>query len=133
MQSFNLLMKRCILLLFTAVLLPGTQAGTIVIGGVPYGTSSDYVLSWKPTFEEYLSIEVGTKHNPPLNFSFITLTLSSAFNKIKERALDFIYTNPSLYSCLEVEESGGRFQIYFLQNIGMTFINCSASDRYSAK
>jgi hypothetical protein len=83
-----------------------SQINPIVVGGVPLGSSSSFVLSWKPTFEKYLFDTVGLKYDPPLNFSLIPLTLSNSFQMIDEGKVHFIYSNPSLYSCLETEYSG---------------------------
>jgi hypothetical protein len=78
----------------------------IIIGGVPLGSSSSFLKLWKPTFERYLFDTVGQQYDPPLNFSLIPLTLSNAFQMVDDGNVHFIYSNPSLYSCLEYEYSG---------------------------
>jgi hypothetical protein len=92
-----------------------SQINPIVVGGVPLGSSSSFLQSWQPTFEKYLFDTVGTLYNPPLNFSLIPLTLSNAFQMVNERRVQFIYSNPSLYSCLESEYSGKEFEFLCVQ------------------
>ena len=78
----------------------------VIIGGVPLGSSSDFLKLWQPTFEAYLSETVGIKYSPPLRFSLIVLTLSNAFDMVEAGKVNFVYSNPSLFSCLQSEYSG---------------------------
>jgi hypothetical protein len=78
----------------------------VIIGGVPLGSSSEFLRLWRPTFEAYLSEIVGIKYSPPIRFSLITLTLSTAFDMVEAGKVNFVYSNPSLFSCLEAEYSG---------------------------
>jgi hypothetical protein len=82
------------------------QSRTIKIGGVPLGSSDTFLSLWRPTFEDYLTNAVGSKQNPPVEFSLIAVSLDSAFDKIESGGLDFVYANPSLHSCLEAEFGG---------------------------
>ena len=80
--------------------------GAIVIGGVPLGSDDAFLTAWRPTFEQYLSNTVGRQYNPPVNFTLVALTLSTAFSSIEAGIVDFVFANPSLYSCLAERYSG---------------------------
>jgi hypothetical protein len=87
-----------------------TVAGhrVIKVAGVPIGPTNEFLLTWRPTFEQYLSDTVGKNHNPPLVFSLVSSTLSDVFDIVNAGKVHFVYSNPSLYSCLEAEFSGNR-------------------------
>jgi hypothetical protein len=78
----------------------------IIIGAVPIGSNEAFSTAWKPTFENYLTDTVGVKYNPPLNFTFVSLTTTALFDMAGSGNVDFIYSNPSVYACLESEYAG---------------------------
>ncbi len=104
----------------------------VVIGGVPLGSSSSFLKSWKPTFERYLLDTVGQAYDPPLNFSLIPLTLSNAFEMVKGGKVHFVYSNPSLYSCLESEYSGTQLrELFMLKSFDVLNSQCCQPFCYS--
>ncbi len=78
----------------------------IVVGAVPTSAEVEFLIEWRPTFEGFLNEEVGKHFIQPVSFSLVVLNLSSAFDAISEGTIDFIFANPSLYSCLDPEFSG---------------------------
>mmetsp|Transcript_23862 Transcript_23862/g.42288 ORF Transcript_23862/g.42288 Transcript_23862/m.42288 type:complete len:931 (-) Transcript_23862:188-2980(-) len=65
--------------------------------------SPSFYLRWPPTFQTYLTNVVGTKFTPPLNFTVEPLGFTTTFSKVENSELDFIFTNPSAFSCLDSE------------------------------
>jgi hypothetical protein len=80
----------------------------IVVGVVSTGEFSGTGLEtdWGPTFHTYLTETVGTFLNPPRNFSIAMMTIPMTFKMVEEKAIDFIFTTPSVFSCLETENAG---------------------------
>ena len=78
----------------------------IIVGGVPNSAEVEFLIAWRPTFERFLSEEVGRRFMQPVSFSLVVLNLSSVFDALSEGKVDFIFANPSLYSCLDPEFSG---------------------------
>ncbi len=77
----------------------------IFVGVMP--SSSSPLTAWKATFENYLTDIVGKKYDPPFNFSLVPLiSTTAAYEVVASGKVDFIYLNPSLYSCLESEHEG---------------------------
>jgi hypothetical protein len=95
----------CFIFIFS-ILECGLSSRTIKIGGVPLGSSDTFLSIWRPTFEDYLTNTVGSKQTPQVEFSLVAISLNSAFDKIENGELDFVYANPSLHSCLEAEFGG---------------------------
>ena len=99
----RIFLVRCLVL---GVSCSARDQGVVVVGGVPLGTSENFLSLWKPTFEKYLTDTVGSNRSPPLQFSLVPVSLTSIFDAVETGKLDFVYANPSLYSCLEAEYSG---------------------------
>ena len=78
----------------------------IIIGAVPASGDAEFKALWSPTFEAYLNNKIGNTSTPPVSFSLVILNLSTAFNAVQKHEIDFIFINPSLYSCLDLEYSG---------------------------
>ncbi len=78
----------------------------IVVGAVPTSAEAEFLAAWRPTFEAFLNEEVGKHFMQPVSFSLHVLNLSSVFDAVSEGKIDFIFANPSLYSCLDPEFSG---------------------------
>jgi hypothetical protein len=95
-----------IILGFASVIHASSGIDLVNIGGVPLESSAGFLTLWRPTFETYLSETVGIKYSPPLRFSLITLTLSTAFDMVEAGNVSFVFSNPSLFSCLQAEYSG---------------------------
>jgi hypothetical protein len=80
----------------------------IVVGIVSTGEFSGSSLDedWGPTFSTYLTETVGRFMTPPRNFSMYLMTIPMTFKMVEEKAIDFIFTTPSVFSCLESENAG---------------------------
>ena len=89
----------------------------LVVGAVPTISEADFKTLWRPTFETFLNQEVGSTFAPPVSFSLVVLNLSSAFDAVSKNEIDFIFVNPSLYSCLDLEFSGDlcSFHLHILR------------------
>ena len=55
------------------------------------------------TFNQYLTATVGQSFDLPIQFEMKPLNFLSLFSDTQERNVDFIYVNPSAYSCIESE------------------------------
>ena len=87
------------------------NGSNIVVGVVSTGEFSEAKLQaeWGPTFETYLTESVGRQLVPPRNFSLVLLSIQGAFELVDQKAIDFIFATPSIFSCLELENSGKPF------------------------
>ncbi|CAB9496779.1 Receptor-type guanylate cyclase gcy [Seminavis robusta] len=56
---------------------------------------------WNTTFGSYLTATAGRRFDPPIRFSMKPLSLGSLFEE--HRQVDFIYVNPSAFSCIASE------------------------------
>jgi hypothetical protein len=83
----------------------------IVVGVVSTGEFSEAKLQaeWGPTFETYLTESVGLHLIPPRNFSLVLMSIANAFDMVDEKEIDFIFATPSIFSCLELENSGNFY------------------------
>ncbi len=82
----------------------------LLIGVVPVTSDNDFLSTWRTTFEDYLSDTAGRDLDPNARFEIVLLTLTSVFDAVNQNSIDFLFVNPSLFSCLEIEYSG----IFFL-------------------
>ena len=55
------------------------------------------------TFNEYLTATAGQRFDPPITFRLEPLNFLTLFSSAAEASVDFIYVNPSAYSCIESE------------------------------
>jgi serine/threonine protein kinase len=72
------------------------RVGVMAIRGIE--TALD---EFSPTFSNYLTLTVGNRFDPPIEF----VTVPVAFNGIVDELSthDFVYANPSVFSCIESE------------------------------
>lgn len=78
-------------------------SATILIGGIPLSSETEFLDRWRPTFEQFLQDTVGQTFSPPLVFQLVPLTQKSVFKAVEKGTVDFLFVNPSLASCLEAE------------------------------
>jgi hypothetical protein len=78
----------------------------VLVGVVPVTSDADFLTTWRSTFEDYLTDTVGRELNPRARFEIVLLSLTSVFDAVNESSIDFLFVNPSLFSCLEIEYSG---------------------------
>ena len=55
------------------------------------------------TFSDFLSASAGASFDPPIRFEVKPLDFNSIFKAAEVSEVDFIYVNPSAYSCIESE------------------------------
>ena len=55
------------------------------------------------TFTDYLTLTAGQRFDPPIEFEIKPLNFISLFSDVEESIVDFIYVNPSAFSCIESE------------------------------
>eukprot|EP00526_Cylindrotheca_closterium_P003152 CAMPEP_0113602524 /NCGR_PEP_ID=MMETSP0017_2-20120614/800_1 /TAXON_ID=2856 /ORGANISM="Cylindrotheca closterium" /LENGTH=1434 /DNA_ID=CAMNT_0000510873 /DNA_START=21 /DNA_END=4322 /DNA_ORIENTATION=- /assembly_acc=CAM_ASM_000147 len=58
---------------------------------------------YNKTFAEYLTATAGQRFDPPISFRLQPLNFVTLFSAVEARQVDFIYVNPSAYSCIESE------------------------------
>jgi hypothetical protein len=84
------------------------NGSNIIVGVVSTGEFSEESLQkdWGPTFEAFLTESVGRRLTPPRNFSLVLMTIPMTFAMVENKSIDFIFSTPSVFSCLETENSG---------------------------
>ena len=55
------------------------------------------------TFNEYLTCELQCRFSPAVSFELVPLGFKKLFTTMPTRQVDFMYVNPSAYSCIESE------------------------------
>eukprot|EP00977_Amphora_coffeiformis_P013940 scaffold3806_cov169-Amphora_coffeaeformis.AAC.16 len=55
------------------------------------------------TFTDYLTLTAGQQFDPPISFQIKPLNFNLLFSDVEEAVVDFIYVNPSGFSCIESE------------------------------
>lgn len=55
------------------------------------------------TFTDYLTVTAGQRFDPPIEFEIKPLNFYLLFSDVEDSIVDFIYVNPSAYSCIESE------------------------------
>ncbi len=95
----------------------GSNQRPVVVGVVTTGDSkSSSSRLWAPTFENYLEEAVAqyldvSKHGT-YNFSMVPLSVTAAFQMADKKEYDFIFSTPSVFSCLENENSGWDYALH---------------------
>ena len=74
------------------------KVGVLAIRGFPAA-----VTEFNETFGTYLTCELKCRYNTPLTFEMVPLNFKTLFTTIPTKEVDFIYVNPSAYSCIESE------------------------------
>ncbi len=106
------------------IVLPAGTKRHYKVGVLSIRGPAQAYTEWNQTFNPYLSETAGKMFDPPLTFSmealdFVTLYTSVSFfilffclhhalcanqwRQVETKQLDFIYVNPSAYSCIESE------------------------------
>jgi hypothetical protein len=80
----------------------------VVVGVVSTGDITEEILQqqWAPTFQTLLTEKVGQFLDPPRNFSLVLLDIPTAFERVGQRSVDFLYSTPSFFYCVQSENSG---------------------------
>mmetsp|Transcript_51963 Transcript_51963/g.108521 ORF Transcript_51963/g.108521 Transcript_51963/m.108521 type:complete len:1378 (-) Transcript_51963:103-4236(-) len=83
---------------------PAYTKDQYTIGGLAITGSVRLFQQWNSTFSTYLTLAL--RQNPKfanITFKLVSLDFYSTFTMVEQNAIDFVYTNPSIYSCLESE------------------------------
>jgi hypothetical protein len=117
-QFLMLCLRRiCLIYSFVSLLFCTKTTGSylngtnIVVGVVSSGEFSDagVIDIWGPTFEEMLSESVGQFLSPARNFTIVLMTIPQTFQMVEDKSIDFFFSTPSIFSCLESEYAGDSF------------------------
>ena len=92
------------------------QGRTIVVGGQPLLSDEQFLKQWRPTFETFLTREVGSQFHPPLNFVLKPMDVNTSLESILHGTAEFLFINPSEYVCADVQYSGKTYSTCFFQN-----------------
>ena len=68
-----------------------------------YGFEGSY-KNHKKLFGDYLTATARQKFDPPIEFEMVSLDIQGLFEAVKSKHIDFLYSNPGIYSCVGVEE-----------------------------
>jgi hypothetical protein len=82
------------------------QARTLIIGGQPLLSDEHFLKQWRPTFETFLTREVGSQFHPPLNFVLKPMDINTSMESAMHGMVDFMFINPSQYVCVDLQYSG---------------------------
>ncbi len=74
-----------------------------IVGVLAIRGFDDAFAEFNATFNEYLTETAGKRFDPPIRFEMKPLNFTEIFSDVESRAVDFIYFNPSAYSCIESE------------------------------
>ena len=87
----------------------------IIVGIVSTGefTEATAAEQWSATFADFLTQSVGRTLFPPRNFSITMMTVPMTFTMVEEKSIDFIFSTPSIYYCLSVENAGTHMFLQF--------------------
>ncbi len=73
------------------------------VGVLPIRGPADAFKEFNETFATYLTCEMKCRYSPPVTFEMVPFTFESIFSSVLSKAVDFLYVNPSVYSCIESE------------------------------
>ncbi|GAB5359557.1 hypothetical protein AAMO2058_000553900 [Amorphochlora amoebiformis] len=74
-----------------------------VIGGLANHGANNFVKQFKPTFVDYLNREVSSYFLTPISFEILPLSSTEIYTAVEKKQVDFLFCNPSIFSCLESE------------------------------
>lgn len=98
-----------VLTLWTMVLIkfPKAMAESYRIAGVAIGPPQIFLRDFRPTFEDYLSAAVTDELRRPISFSLSAISINAAndsiFDMVEYQRIDFVYSIPNIFGCLESE------------------------------
>eukprot|EP00934_Nitzschia_sp_Nitz4_P008059 Nitzschia sp. Nitz4//scaffold542_size5954//2//2866//NITZ4_009184-RA/size5954-augustus-gene-0.0-mRNA-1//-1//CDS//3329554268//8049//frame0 len=61
------------------------------------------VAEYTGVFADYLTATAGHRFNPPIEFEVVPLSYEDIFTAMDNDDLDFLYSNPGIYSCIGTE------------------------------
>mmetsp|Transcript_2625 Transcript_2625/g.5009 ORF Transcript_2625/g.5009 Transcript_2625/m.5009 type:complete len:197 (+) Transcript_2625:364-954(+) len=73
------------------------------IGVLAHRGESVAYFQFNKTFSDYLTYTAGQRFDPPLEFEMVPLDYVKMFSDTEDAVVDFLFVNPSAFSCLESE------------------------------
>ncbi|GAB5363215.1 hypothetical protein AAMO2058_000864500 [Amorphochlora amoebiformis] len=73
------------------------------IGGLAIRGGKEFIEHFKPTFVDFLTERVSPLFSHPITFEIIPYNFSSIYTAVENKEVDFIFINPSIFSCMETE------------------------------
>jgi hypothetical protein len=73
------------------------------VGVLAIRGEADAYDKFNSTFATYLTATAGQRFDPPIEFRMKPLDFVNVFTDSEQGLVDFIYVNPSLFSCIESE------------------------------
>jgi hypothetical protein len=98
-----------LMILWTMFLIsvPKSIAESYRIAGVAIGPSQFFLRDFRPTFEDYLSAAVTEELRRPITFTLSAISINavndSIFDAVESERVDFVYSIPNIFGCLESE------------------------------
>ena len=83
--------------------IPGTHKELYKVGVLAIRGFDAAYKEFNTTFSSYLTATVGASFDPPIRFELKPLNFNLLFTDTEASEVDFIYVNPSAYSCIESE------------------------------
>lgn len=98
---------------------PDNRKTRYVVGVLAHRGVDSAVAEFNRTFGEYLTVTAGRRFDPPLTFTMKPLNYTQIFTESEKGSIDFIYVNPSAFSCIESEyESHSLVSQISRRNVG---------------
>jgi ABC-type phosphate/phosphonate transport system substrate-binding protein len=82
---------------------PSRHKETYTVGVLAIRGLEEAYTEFNKTFSEYLTATAGQRFDPPIRFEMRALDFVALFNDTSAGLVDFIYVNPSAFSCIESE------------------------------
>ncbi|KAG7373606.1 signal transduction histidine kinase [Nitzschia inconspicua] len=76
---------------------------TFTIGVLAVRGQAEAFAQYNATWNTYLTATAGRRFDPPVSFEMKPLNFNSFFTASESATVDFIYVNPTAYSCIESE------------------------------
>jgi ABC-type phosphate/phosphonate transport system substrate-binding protein len=82
---------------------PSRHKETYKVGVLAIRGFDDAYAEFNATFSDYLTATAGQRFDPPIRFEMVALDFETLFIDTSAGMVDFIYVNPSAFSCIESE------------------------------
>jgi len=66
-------------------------------------TPEETIEKYAPLLETYLTQTAGHRFEPPISFEVVPLFADGIYKAIEDDELDFVFANPGIYSCMDME------------------------------
>ena len=104
MRAFQSVQHLALLLLFHFDSVRSSNDKAYLIGGFAQNGAAQFYKSFNSTFATYLTAAVQQNPNyASVTFSVVAVEYIDTYSLLEAGQLDFVYTQPSLFSCIEGE------------------------------